>query len=250
MALYNYAGARNVAPVKLFYAQYQRFAAVISPNYLQNPMKKIAYACLIALSIVACKKKDNETTNENEPAGFTVPGTTGSYWVYSCSKIDSMGVETALGITDTVTLVGTETFGGHTWLKYEGTQFGADMDPWYERDSSGYIVNSHGTIVYSYSSPTTTFSTTGDMGFSFQHQMSGGLVIGVPAGSFAVLDREMVVSMTDNSPVNACDDLTASFHSYYASGVGLVRQEAAYISEMQTQCAVRRRDLTTYYIAP
>lgn len=215
-------------------------------------MRKMTYCCLIALAIVSCKKKDNEPTNENETAGYTLPTTAGSFWVYSCSKIDSNGVETSLGIIDTVTLVGEETFGGHTWLKYEGTQLGLDSGPWYERDSSGYVVDDHGNVVYAYASPTTTLSTTADngSGFTFQQLMSGTLIIGVPAGLFDVLDREMVVGMTDNSPVNACGDLTTSFHSYYASGVGLVRQEMAYISEMQTQCAVRRRDLTTYHIAP
>lgn len=213
-------------------------------------MKKTAYLSLLVLALLSCKKEKTQTTNAGETPGYVIPATAGSYWVYAISKVDSTGAETQLGDVDTVKLIGTDFFGGHLWLKYEGTYFGGSKMIWYERDSSGYIVGTGGGKKYSYSHTNTTLGTSSDGYVDYLARMSGTASVTVPAGTFNALKHELVVSKTDSSPMNNCGDQSVIFESYYADGVGLVQDHIAYLSELESQCAFRRRSLTTYYIAP
>lgn len=215
-------------------------------------MKYLFFIFSISLLIVSCKKEKVEnSTQPSSSNGYSIPSTTGSYWIYSLSQIDSLGNVTAMSTIDTVTITGTEIINGHTYIVYEGTYLGQDKT-WYERDSSGFIVNSEGLLLYSTNANVSLYNSE-EPAFLIQmhHQMGNPINLTHPLlGSITALDRQMVVTKTDGSAVNPCNELSYTFHSYYTSGVGLIESNIAFYSGFLSACKTTKRELTSYYIAP
>lgn len=215
-------------------------------------MKHLIFILSFSFLVLSCKKEKVENTTESPaPNGYSIPSTTGSYWIYSWSQIDSVGNVTPMPTIDTVTITGTEIINGHSYIVYQGTFLGQD-NTWYERDSSGYIVNSEGLILYSTNSNVTLY-TTEEPAYLMQlhHQMGNQASLNHPLlGSITVLDKQLVVTKTDGSAVNACNDMSYTLHSYYTSGVGLIESNIAAFSSLISQCKTMKRELTAYYIAP
>ena len=224
-----------------------------STNFFKSKkMKRLFLAFLLFTALLSCKK---EKTEPNCPApdtpDFVIPSTIGSYWVYEIWATDSLGITTQLPYSDSVTLIGTEDLNGHTYLKYYG-EFIGSASIWYQRDSSGYIVDNYGKILYSYhenidiadySEPITMIRT--------QVRMGSNTTITIPVlGTVGVLDKQTELSKTDGSVLTACNDYTYTFNSYYASGIGEVQSTLAFWGGLTQQCKILKRELVAYHIAP
>lgn len=224
-----------------------------STNFFKSrKMKRLFLALLLFTALLSCKK---EKTEPNCPApdapGFVVPSTIGSYWVYEIWSIDSLGNSTQLSYTDTVTLIGTENLNGHTYLKYSGDFMGTSSI-WYERDSSGYIVDNYGKIMYSYleNVDIADYTESSTM-IRTQVKMGANTTLTTSLlGTLEVLDKQTKLSKTDGSVLTACNDYTYTFNSYYANGIGQVQSTLAFFSGLISQCKTLKRELVAYYIAP
>lgn len=248
MLFFKCLNACNEHPVKLLCAQYQLVSVVFEKKLF---MKKILALTILGLTLLSCKKDKVKPVMQtpNNPS-YTHVTTTGSYWVYDWYDVDSTGNETLNPQwKDTIRIVGDTTINGKVYQHYKGKQWNTPIE-YYTRDSSGYVVNSTGSINYSYVSGPALLSTSND-GYMYHNAHIGEKqTISTAFGSKQANTTYLEVSMVDGSPVNSCGDLTARFYNYYVSGLGCVSKETAYISQLQALCAIKRSKLSAYYIAP
>lgn len=215
-------------------------------------MKHFLLLGALALLFVSCKK-DQDEPNPPSAAAYTMPTTEGSYWVYHWSKVDTAGNVTPAPYIDTVRITGQVTQNGHTWTEYTGTSMGTGQHTWLQRDSSGYIINANGRILYSYVG-TSPFHTTSDAFYSEVHQMGSDVVLSGIFGIAGALDRQQVITRSPLSTlpvsegVNACGDESYTFHTYYVSGIGEVEQTCALYAQFISQCVILRKQLVAYHI--
>jgi hypothetical protein len=122
---------------------------------------------------------------------------------------------------------------------------------WYERDSSGFIVDQFGKIQYSYLTGGGIFSTVNDSDYKVQLQYYPSTTLSIDAGNFSPVKVVLTAfSRIDQTPVNACGDSVVYLASYYASGVGLLRRETGFYSEIIQMCKKRVSTLIDYHIEP
>ena len=224
-----------------------------STNFFKlKKMKRLFLALLLFTVLLSCKK---EKTEPNCPApdatSFVIPSTIGSYWVYEIWATDSLGVITQLPYSDTVTLIGTENLNGHEYLKYSGDFIGT-ASTWYERDSSGYIVDGNGKILYSYLENVDIDDYIESLAMTrIQVKMGANTTISIPLlGTVNVHDKQTKISKTDGSALTACNDYTYTFNSYYTTGIGQIQSTLAFWGGLTQQCKTLKRELVAYYIAP
>ena len=202
-----------------------------------------------ALAVASCKKeKSNEDTPSVSDGAYVMPSTIGSYWVYEWSQVDSSGNVTPMNITDMVQITGTVFMNGHTYVKYEGNMMG-NPTSWIHRDSSDCIVNPEGTIIYSTQSGAFLMEYDFSNIFHRLFKMGNPTTFTYNGSQISVLDKQEVVSNLDGTPINPCG-MTQTFHNYFASGIGEVRYETAYVSSLQGNCGILQRNLVNYHIAP
>jgi len=212
-------------------------------------------AIVLPLLILSCKKKDKKSETTNPGAVYDHPHTVGSYWVYHWTNIDSLGNETPNGTVDSVFITGDSIVNGHTYVVYEGTYLGSSHYSWLERDSSGYIVAPNGQILYNYVEDDLLLSSSSDDFYEKNVKMGSDVSVTLPLGSFAVHDQQLIVTRSTGSTlpfangVNVCGDESITLHTYYASGIGKVRMETGYYTQIMN-CGRMRGDLIDYYIAP
>lgn len=214
-------------------------------------MKKILYLVAFAAAFTSCKKDSAEPGQPAAGNSFSIPATTGSYWVYQWESIDSSGVSTPMAITDSVRVVGDTLINGLTYVAYDETFMGNPVPRRYLRDSSGYIVNQNGLIAWSYLNNGAAVSEHADGEFLIRFSVAANANVTVPAGAYtnaAVMTKK--VSMVNGSAVNACGDQEVDFFMYFVSGIGMVRRETAYYGAMQAECRYMAMNLSSYYIAP
>lgn len=205
------------------------------------------------LLIVSCKKKTEEMQPcPTEPVNnYEMPTTVGSYWVYHWDAIDSNGVASATAISDTNRIIGDTLIHNNVFIVFEGSILQGQKIRWYERDSSGYIINSNGHIVCAYSSSPTEFYQNPASPFLFRYGVDSPGSITVPAGSYQNTIRMYEnISRLDGQQLTVCGDQDVSLYDHFVSGIGLVSKETAYYSQLQFQCKKMRSKLVTYYIAP
>jgi len=197
----------------------------------------------IVVVLASCKK---ETTYP--PDSYDMPRTEGSYWVYQWSQIDSMGIAGPVLFTDTVTITGSVSLNGNTYAEYSGTHMGHPTN-WLQRDSSNYIVDEHGSIRYSFF-PGTVLAEFDSNPYHQLYKMGPIETIAHPLGAFTAIDKQQIISNLDGTPVNSCSGMTHTFHNYYVSGIGEIREETAYIGALQSECKILRKNLISYHIVP
>ena len=205
------------------------------------------------LLIVSCKKEKKElpVTPEDPVNAFEVPTSVGSYWIYQWDEIDSNGVCTPQTYTDTIRIIDDTLINNQLYAVYEGTLFGNNEMQWYERDSSGYIVNSNGKIICAYSgSPQEFYQIQFDPYEQFFGVAEPGTIT-VPTGTYQNAVRMYDgFRRIDGQPVNSCSESDLKLYSHYVSGIGLVSRETGFFGMVLQQCKFRRSKLVEYYIAP
>lgn len=215
---------------------------------------------LYLIFLTSCKKEDKQPDPiDPETPNYTTPSTVGSYWVYEDFVVDSTGNITSTGQIDSVYLLGDSIINGKSYFMY-GNTAGSFPQLKFERDSSGYIVNESGYILYSYSNLGNIYHSFTSTGFPGPNgpinliveysMLSAQQNINVPAGNFNTYVSQQNCYDEAGGPVNECGDAEFKLKSYYASGVGKIHEEYAYFGAMTVQCSYHYRALIDYYIAP
>jgi len=194
---------------------------------------------LLLMTIVlfsSCEKNDSKPENGNGYAMLK----TGNYWIYNLTKIDSLGVETITENYDSAYISGEIVIRGHKYFKMQHSYWSLTTPSEWFRDSSDYLVNSVGDIVFS----SKNFNDTLHKSFNIAIGLNGidttytcyymmadkDLLTTVPAGNFSTLNYKGTYVVNEryhdyNSP------LTSNF--YYAKGVGLVCVKNTYMDGSQ-----------------
>ena len=220
----------------------------------------IFFTKLISLIAISCKKKSIQPpNNDSQPLNYTTPSTVGSYWVYRNYEVDSMGNVTMSNVTDTMFVTGDSIVNGYTYTVYEGALI-PNTSHRLLRDSSGYVVDDKGYIYFSNNSLGSIFDTWNEPIYPgpngtinlktniYIEPLSESVT--VPAGNFMAYVRKDVSFDEAGGAVNVCGDLEFIRKTHYVEGVGVVREEFAFFTEMTQLCKYRYRELIDYYIAP
>lgn len=204
------------------------------------------------LLVVACKKKKQELPDvpDNPGNAFVMPSTVGSYWIYHWDEIDSNGVITPQSYIDTIRIIGDTLINNNLFAVYEGTMFGNNKMQWYERDSSGFVMDPNGKVVCAYNSAPTVFREDSVNGAYQRRGVDTPGDISVPVGTFQNAVRMYdAFGRYDGQPFTNCGLTEIKLHQYYVSGIGLISRETNWFG-LLFYCQIRRSRLVEYYIAP
>lgn len=212
-------------------------------------MKSVSIVILILFPvfIFSCKKEDEpEPTpvDESQPV-FHLENQEGSYFVYLVYEIDSTSNEIQItSFRDSVYIVNNDSvINGNSYVHYEGTWFGIHKNV-FIRDSSGFLINQNGSILYNYINYTdTTSSYSNSTQFIFSLTASGTSTLNTVAGTFSVIDHQLHYYNSDGTPFTACDSFWVQ-HTYYSvNGGEEIITQTAFISPLQYQCKYLERRL-------
>ncbi|MEM8895261.1 MAG: hypothetical protein AAGC88_11835 [Bacteroidota bacterium] len=228
---------------------------------------RIITALLIAATIfTGCEKDDEDdnpcetTTGNSDSSGdssgngdgqFVFVNSVGSYWVYDWYEVDYLtGVSTPTDRRDSIWIAGDTVIAGNEYLIKQGTWFTSTVFTSIQRDSSGYIVNQDGSLLWSY----VNFDDTLNSGFNglwdFYVDMGDTTFITTDAGAFSTIERNYNLYKESGDPVNTCNEEVITLTENYASGIGRVQGQLEY-SIMLSQCIqYSEARLVDYYIAP
>ncbi len=212
-------------------------------------MKNISAFIILTLVLVSCKKA--EPSIPSTPSDYVYVSTAGSYWVYDCYNVNASGNESIMYSNDTIRLEGDSTINGKTYHWYVGTEMGSAPIQHFERDSSGYIVNQLGEILYSYVNNTTMLTATHFYGPYKEVSYVGPQEwVSTLLGTKMARKSYMEGSYLNGNPINVCGDSSVRFNSHFVSGIGLVQKEREQYMLHFIHCSKKRIKLKAYYIAP
>ena len=172
------------------------------------------------------------------------PSAPGSYWVYQRYNVDTNGNTTAIGSTDTVTVLKDTVVAGEIFTIYDHSKYSSND---LYRDSGDYIIDTNGTIHFS----STNYQDVLDQWvlgpLEMKYKMSdSALVVSVPAGTFETFNFKGTFT---REPAWQCGKTVCYFDNQYALGVGKIRWSGYYTSP--GPCISHLEDwLIAYYIAP
>ena len=222
-------------------------------------MKTITLLMIIFAVFSSCKKKEVEPTIcESSVQEFEVPNTKGSYWKYQCYRVDTSGVETLYGEPDSVYVYGDTVISNKRYTVIKGTWLTAPSTTILSirRDSSGFIVNENGKVIYSFNNFTDTLRT-GSLQYGpppeswhWYMKMYNNISINVPAGTFNTVEARRSFYDPNGGPANNCGDAEFTLGYWYADGIGKVKETNGFIVDLQNCGAHLEARLTDYYIAP
>lgn len=183
-------------------------------------MKKLIVLGISILFLFSCQKNDEII----EPALNYMPLQIGNYWVWQHYSVDTLGVETALPKYDSSIIVRDTTIRGALYYIFEGYEaIGNTSSQSIIRDSSGYYVNSNGTIVMAENNFTDTLrynvqTNQGDTLFTSMYKMEKpDYSVTVPVGTYDVLNCLGTIKIIIPSL-----DTTRYLNTYYADNVGMI----------------------------
>ena len=176
--------------------------------------------------LFSCKNDDDTIgTGGETPVLNYIPLSIGSYWVYGWEKIDTLGNISPLTQRDSVYVSGDTIINGNTYFVVEGDFFGSPVNKEYQRDSSGYLVNEKGNILFNPNNTTDllwvdTIFVGSDPLVIIEYKMEGTETeIDVPAGVFNCFNYQgTVISQEDDYPWGV-----RNTGYYYADGIGKVQ---------------------------
>ncbi|MBP7514152.1 MAG: hypothetical protein KA791_06370 [Flavobacteriales bacterium] len=153
--------------------------------------------CTVVVLLVACSEDDDgqvtpQIQDEGSDPTAYAPLTTGSYWIYQRTEIDTSGNETPLGITDSCYVAGDTVIGANTYAVYV-RPYAPGWQPLrqYLRDSTGYLVDQNGRICFAENDFGIVFNSFVDtvgsdtMTYWRYWMVDDGLSVTVPAWTFS-----------------------------------------------------------------
>lgn len=203
------------------------------------------FSLLILITIMSCKDDDDIQICIDCPenvSDFTQLAI-GNYWIYENVTVDTNGVDGNSYSNDSIYIAGDTLINGQTYfIKKNGLLGGSGFS--FLRDSSDFLVNKKGDILFStsiFDSVIRTFEEPNGY-YNIEYQMADkDLVVDVPAGSFSTYDFQGLVHFNDNYSTPLNDRIQ---HNYYAKDVGLVKAIVFFSSVPST---IERR-LLRYHI--
>ena len=193
-------------------------------------MRKLIAFSVALLLLASCQKKEETTNPENSPNVEDpnyFPMKIGSYWVYENYKIDPDGTETKLPDLDSIVILRDSLINNNNYFIFEGNS--SPYSSWkilsILRDSSGFIVNPKGEIVFSTIYPSDTLNTdielqNNDTIFAIYYIMDGtSYNISTPAGNFEALKTNGIIYMQrDDSEYLIKDNRELNY--FYSPNIG------------------------------
>jgi len=198
-------------------------------------MKKLTPLLILSiLFLFSCKKDEIITVPQVEVKTGYFQASPGSYWIYDWFEIDSNGVETQLGILDTIQNIGTTVLNNKTYIERTSSCFAYKTANIFLRDSMGYVVNSSGEILYSYTdfSDTLTTGSIAPLQVIWHKRMFDNVPVNVPVGSFTAIEANQHIYDTINIPYTLCGDPAVELSVMVAPGVGTVIKQSGYFSKL------------------
>jgi hypothetical protein len=181
-----------------------------------------------ALVFFSCKKKNNENSTISAPDFIKLK--IGNYWVYNYYKVDTNGVETNLGQTDSSYIEKDTVINGRTFLIECVHTYFDGLRRSILRDSSGYLLRRipDGSSVIDFARDNFTdilFSDSIET-FIFRQEMMTGKdsTVSVPAGSFITRSLRIVDAPLD--PTYPWGDRT--LYCIYGKEAGLIKYTMCY----------------------
>lgn len=191
-------------------------------------MKRVILIMAVAtMMMVSCNKNDSE--NELKPVQTSdyMQLKIGNYWVYEKYTIDSAGNENPVwGDPDSSIITGDTMINNIRYFK----KFSVNHEHMsYLRDSSGYLINLEGEVLFSESdfSNIIRIDTIGPGLAIIEYMMHDeDSSLNVPVGTYPVIEmRGKVISLDPQYPhgINYT-------HYYYADGMGMIKSSVYFYS--------------------
>jgi len=209
----------------------------------------VLFVFMSMVLFLACKKENKDNQDEIPGPDYT-PLLIGSYWVYDHYEIDTLGNETKLSYSDSVRVDRDTLIRGNTYYVLTGTnhpvhsQYGIVS---ILRDSSDYLVNHLGSILFSSENFTDILYQTNsivdqDTLYTSSYKMEKPVnPVVVPAGTFDVLNYKGTIHITH--PVNGIVN-PRYIHTMFAPSVGKVLETYIFLSSPM----VFEKRLNRYFI--
>ena len=204
-----------------------------------NPFK-LPSGILILFLLFSCNKDDDDfeplICTPNIPQFYNL--NVDSYWVYQWYEIDTSGVEQLYSDNlDTIRNIKDTIINGEQYVFQSGVFLGVSITEQFLRDSSGYLVDEKGDILFSSNNFTDvlridTLSTQNTILMISQHQMESPDLINLttPAGTFPCLNFQSTYqSVAPNYPweIRTSD-------SYFSEGIGQIQSSVFFVNSLNT----------------
>jgi hypothetical protein len=184
--------------------------------------------------LISCKKEEPEPSNPAPKANY-VSLKIGNYWVYDRYRVDSLGNEELLNSTDSIIVKCDTVIHNKKYYVLENFFGNSPQHLTFLRDSSGYIVNERGTILFSATNFTDVLSfreeyrpDNGILLYTLSDKMEKvGNPVTVPAGRFNdVLNFKGTVII----PQNDDNSITKEMNTLYAKNIGKIWYEERWLN--------------------
>ncbi len=201
-------------------------------------MKRVSFfaiiACLIATS---CNKNDSDNEFVPVQTADYMQLKIGNYWVYEQYRLDTSGNEIVFGEPDSSLITGDTLIRG---MKYFVLRDINQAHSSYLRDSSGYLVNVDGDIIFSDDdfSNVLRLDTIGPGLATVQYRMiDGDTNISTPLGSFICMYFKGTVESLDPGYPHG----TQYTYYFWADGYGMIKSNAYFYNNPSMRTGQRLR---------
>ena len=210
-------------------------------------MRKLFVLGIVLVIIISCQKNDELEVSKSN---FT-PLKIGNYWIYKNYNVDSIGNETEISTIDSVVITRDTIINSMKFFIFEGTNYPFIRERQIIdilKDSSGYLVNSKGQILFSENNFIDTLYKRVELGgvndtiFTCTYKMEKpNYSVTVPAGTFDVLNFKGTLF----SYVNLQENQNPKYmNTYYADNVGKILITYLYLNSPM----IIERRLLRYHI--
>jgi len=209
---------------------------------------KTLIGIFLLASVVACNKKSNDQNPAEKNVTNYFPVTTGSYWIYQTYLIDSLNNENLLDGYDSLSITGDTLINGNEFAVFYGKviAISSSYQSFFYRDSSGYIVDERGRVVFSQNNLSDTL-------LKYYVAPDSSLF------SFAIMEEwPNTVNSFDSvlnyklSLVNSAENntLIGNTNNLYAPNVGRIIKQNFFLHQYTAEKKYYEARLFNYYIAP
>lgn len=203
-------------------------------------MNRVTFVLIAFIAVMlSCKKEDKNSNQEKNDGNIEASEyfglEVGNYWIYEIFEIDTNGTEASTGKFDSVYIAKTEIINGEEYYAIEGGNYlGYRMSV---RDSSGYLINSDGVILFAPNDFADTLgielrmlsdNDTLFVGYSNMEKVEGKVELS--AGNFEPLLCRNRYDIPREGVVQHRELL-----EYRAPGVGLIVKQCALIIDPKTK---------------
>jgi len=184
-------------------------------------MKQLLFTSALAMLLFSCSKQETQTSVVNS-LGSSISDysklTVGNYWIYEILNVDTLGNATPEG-TDSCYVKSDSIFNGKTYAVVVNTN-PSGIYRGLERDSSLFLVDQNGTIIFAYGDFNTAIykDSVPDTGSSMYSVSSVPSVVTVPMGTYTCFDYKGTFITAKDYPWGH----VRYSNSYYAVNIGMI----------------------------